>query len=81
MIHPGISTDVTSPRFDVDLPLEVDDEYWEDEKHPFQQPGHKPSRIEFFNVMMRLNHILGFSLKILVRFIFHLASQYRNTKA
>ncbi|KAJ7876717.1 fungal-specific transcription factor domain-containing protein [Mycena olivaceomarginata] len=61
----GRMSSVNYFEFDVDLPLEVDDEYWEDEKHPFQQPAHKPSRIEFFNVMMRLNHILGFSLKIL----------------
>ncbi|KAF7377241.1 Zn(2)-C6 fungal-type domain-containing protein [Mycena sanguinolenta] len=49
--------------FDVDLPLEVDDEYWEHPTHPFQQPSGAPSRVTFFNTLMRLNHILGFCLK------------------
>ncbi|KAJ6482780.1 fungal-specific transcription factor domain-containing protein [Mycena sanguinolenta] len=48
--------------FDVDLPLEVDDEYWEHPTHPFQQPSGVPSRVAFFNTLMRLNHILGFCL-------------------
>ena len=54
--------------FDVDLPLEVDDEYWEHPIHPFQQPSGVPSRVTFFNTLMRLNHILGFCLRGLVRF-------------
>jgi hypothetical protein len=55
-------------RFDTDLPLQVDDEHWDHPTRPFQQPPNKPSRISFFNSLMRLNHILGFSLEILVGF-------------
>ncbi|KAJ7926737.1 fungal-specific transcription factor domain-containing protein [Mycena leptocephala] len=51
--------------FDVELPLECDDEFWEHPIHPFQQPGGLPSRITFFNMMIRLQHILSFSLKTL----------------
>ncbi|KAJ6608507.1 fungal-specific transcription factor domain-containing protein [Mycena sp. CBHHK59/15] len=51
--------------FDVDPPLEVDDEYWEDAARPFEQPPGVPSRVAFFNCLLRLNHILGFSLKLL----------------
>ncbi|KAF7360056.1 Zn(2)-C6 fungal-type domain-containing protein [Mycena venus] len=52
-------------EFDIDPPLEVDDEYWEHATHPFQQPIGVPSRVTFFTTLMRLNHILGFSLKVL----------------
>ncbi|KAJ7124224.1 fungal-specific transcription factor domain-containing protein [Mycena epipterygia] len=51
--------------FDVEPPFEVDDEYWEDPTHPFQQPSGVPSRIAFFNALLRLSHILAFTLKIL----------------
>ncbi|KAJ7849906.1 fungal-specific transcription factor domain-containing protein, partial [Mycena leptocephala] len=39
--------------FDVELPLECDDEFWEHPIHPFQQPPGLPSRIAFFNMMIR----------------------------
>ncbi|KAJ6467063.1 fungal-specific transcription factor domain-containing protein [Mycena vitilis] len=51
--------------FDVDLPIECDDEYWEHPTNPFQQPAGLPSRVTFFNTLTRLHHILAFSLKIL----------------
>ncbi|KAJ7494849.1 fungal-specific transcription factor domain-containing protein [Mycena galericulata] len=51
--------------FDIDPPIECDDEYWEHPTHPFQQPSGIPSRIVFFNTLLRLNHILAFCLKIL----------------
>ncbi|KAJ7923815.1 fungal-specific transcription factor domain-containing protein [Mycena leptocephala] len=51
--------------FDIELPLECDDEFWEHPIHPFQQPASVPSRIKFFNTMIRLQHILSFSLKTL----------------
>ncbi|KAJ7144522.1 fungal-specific transcription factor domain-containing protein [Mycena epipterygia] len=51
--------------FDVEQPLEVDDEYWEDPTHPFQQPPGVPSRIAFFNALLRLSHILAFTVKVL----------------
>ncbi|KAJ7089539.1 fungal-specific transcription factor domain-containing protein [Mycena epipterygia] len=51
--------------FDVELPLECDDEYWEDPTHPFQQPPGVPSRIAFFNALLRLSHIMATGLKAL----------------
>ncbi|KAJ6587582.1 fungal-specific transcription factor domain-containing protein [Mycena vulgaris] len=51
--------------FDLDPPIECDDEYWEHPTHPFQQPPGVPSRVAFFTALLRLNHILAFSLKIL----------------
>ncbi|KAJ7264507.1 fungal-specific transcription factor domain-containing protein, partial [Mycena haematopus] len=55
----GRTCSVQFSEFDVEPLLEVDDEYWEHPTHPFQQPVTKPSRIAFFNTLMRLNHILG----------------------
>ncbi|KAJ7476649.1 fungal-specific transcription factor domain-containing protein [Mycena latifolia] len=55
--------------FDVELPIECDDEYWDSEvkdpAHAFKQPSGKPSQITFFNCFIRLNNILAFSLKML----------------
>ncbi|KAJ7637573.1 fungal-specific transcription factor domain-containing protein, partial [Mycena polygramma] len=51
--------------FDIDLPIECDDEYWEHPTHPFQQPAGVPSRVTFFNTLIRRHHILALSLKIL----------------
>ncbi|KAJ6480448.1 fungal-specific transcription factor domain-containing protein, partial [Mycena sanguinolenta] len=51
--------------FDIDPPIECDDEFWEHPSRPFQQPPGEPSQVTFFNTLMRLNHILSFSLKIL----------------
>ncbi|KAJ6467070.1 fungal-specific transcription factor domain-containing protein, partial [Mycena vitilis] len=51
--------------FDIDPPIECDDEYWEHPTHPFQQPAGVPSRVTFFNMTIRLHHILALSLKIL----------------
>ncbi|KAK7052653.1 Zn(2)-C6 fungal-type domain-containing protein [Favolaschia claudopus] len=61
----GRTCAVNYDDFDIDPPIEVDDEYWEDPVHPFQQPPGVPSTVTFFNTLMRLNHILAFSLKIL----------------
>ncbi|KAJ7204943.1 fungal-specific transcription factor domain-containing protein [Mycena pura] len=51
--------------FDIDMPIECDDEYWEHPTRPFQQPPGIPSRVSFFNTMISLNNMLAFSLKIL----------------
>ncbi|KAJ6592379.1 fungal-specific transcription factor domain-containing protein [Mycena capillaripes] len=53
--------------FDIDLPIECDDEYWEHPTRPFQQPAGIPCRVTFFNTLIGLHHILAFSLKILYR--------------
>ncbi|KAJ7764189.1 fungal-specific transcription factor domain-containing protein [Mycena maculata] len=51
--------------FDLELPVECDDEYWEHPTQPFQQPPGVPSRVAFFNSLLRLNNVLGFSLRTL----------------
>lgn len=56
--------------FDVDLPLEVDDEYWEtkDPEKAFQQPPGKPSKIAGFNSYLKLTKISAYALRTIVRF-------------
>ncbi|KAF7348956.1 Zn(2)-C6 fungal-type domain-containing protein [Mycena venus] len=54
--------------FDIELPTECDDEYWENDEDPalaFRQPPGKPSRVAFFNSYLRLNNILAFVLHLL----------------
>ncbi|KAJ7902064.1 hypothetical protein B0H14DRAFT_3724432, partial [Mycena olivaceomarginata] len=52
-------------RYDVELPLEVDDEYWDnpDPEQAFKQPPGKPSLITFFVCHIRLCEILGSTLR------------------
>ncbi|KAJ7179778.1 fungal-specific transcription factor domain-containing protein [Mycena filopes] len=54
-------------EFDVELPIECDDEYWEndDPALAFKQPDGKPSQVTFFRCFLQLNNILAFALKIL----------------
>ena len=55
--------------FDVDLPTEVDDEYWENEQDPdqaFKQPPGKPSLILYFVSFIKLNQILAIALRTIV---------------
>lgn len=49
--------------FDLDLPLECDDEYWD---NGFQQPADKPSSISFFNTYIRLVDILAYAMRLIV---------------
>ncbi|KAF7313351.1 Fungal-trans domain-containing protein [Mycena chlorophos] len=49
-------------EFDVDLPLEVDDEYWED---GFSQPEGTTSSVVYFNQHLKLDMILGLALETL----------------
>ena len=58
-----------SDRFDVELPTECDDEYWE---HPdpalrFKQPPGKPSIIAFSLALHRLMGLYGIILRVVVR--------------
>ncbi|KAJ8473474.1 hypothetical protein ONZ45_g16282 [Pleurotus djamor] len=64
----GRSCTIGSEELDLDLPLEVDDEYWEhpDPEKAFRQPDDKPSLITSFNCSLRLMHILGTALRTLV---------------
>lgn len=62
--------DDTSPSFDLDLPLEVDDEYWESRDDPrdtFKQPHGVPSLVSSFTQLIKLSQIIAFALKTLVR--------------
>ncbi|KAJ7172925.1 fungal-specific transcription factor domain-containing protein [Mycena crocata] len=57
-------------ELDVELPIECSDEFWEGEPAafaagPFVQPPGRPPTIAYFNCLVRLNHILAFSLKML----------------
>jgi len=53
--------------FDADLPIEVDDEYWEceDPEQSWKQPPGKPSKVTAFNLHLRLCEILAFTLRTL----------------
>lgn len=56
------------PSFDIDLPLEVDDEYWEteDPSVAFQQPPGLPSKVGAFILFIKLSQIVAFALKTVV---------------
>jgi hypothetical protein len=58
--------------FDLDLPLEVDDEYWEheDPAQAFKQPEGKPCSITAFVLFIRLTQIKAFALRTIVRYFF-----------
>ncbi|KAI0675220.1 fungal-specific transcription factor domain-containing protein [Trametes maxima] len=52
---------------DLEMPLEVDDEYWEteDPELAFRQPAGKPSIVTGFVCWIKLSHIVAFTLKTL----------------
>ncbi|KAI6098340.1 fungal-specific transcription factor domain-containing protein, partial [Pisolithus croceorrhizus] len=51
--------------FDIDLPVECDDEYWEhpDPELAFRQPENKPCTVSFFINYLKLYHIQAFALR------------------
>ncbi|KIK67377.1 hypothetical protein GYMLUDRAFT_37484 [Collybiopsis luxurians FD-317 M1] len=54
--------------FDLDFPLEIDDEYWENVDDPtmaFKQPGGLPSQVAAFNLWIRITGIIAFALRTL----------------
>jgi hypothetical protein len=56
--------------FDVDMPTEVDDEYWENEHdldQAFKQPPGKPSLLSYFISFIKLNQTLAVALRTIVR--------------
>ncbi|KAJ7732363.1 fungal-specific transcription factor domain-containing protein [Mycena maculata] len=61
----GRSCTIQYDDFDLDPLVECDDEYWEHPTHPFVQPPGVPSRIAFFNALLRLYHILSLTVKTL----------------
>ena len=52
--------------FDIDLPTECDDEYWEDPVNPFIQPADQPSKVQHFTQFIKLCIILGNTQRTIV---------------
>ena len=81
MCHPGgrvcvprpscVTIAETLPSFDLDFPVDCDDEYWShpDPAQSFKQPAGKPSTLSYFISSIKLNQILGFALRTIVRAI------------
>ncbi|KAF9465075.1 fungal-specific transcription factor domain-containing protein [Collybia nuda] len=61
----GRGCGVGEEDFDIDLPLEVDDEYWESEDpcEAFRQPPEIPAKVGAFNLFIKLSQIVAFALK------------------
>jgi hypothetical protein len=57
--------------YDVDYPLEVDDEYWitSDPALAFIQPPDKPSRISVFVCLLKLVKIINTSMRVIVSLV------------
>lgn len=53
--------------FDVEFPIECDDEYWEpeDPEQAFKQPSGKPCKITAFIYSLKLGQILVYTLRTL----------------
>lgn len=66
--------------FDLDLPIECDDEYWvtSDPAQAFKQPPGKPAMISYFNCMLRLNQINAFAMRTIVSMSDHSCVQRPN---
>jgi hypothetical protein len=71
---------LTFLSFDLDHPLEVDDEYWETPEgtHGFKQPSDKPPKVAFFNCYLKLNQILAFALRTIVRLLYSLSNMFSH---
>lgn len=54
--------------FDVDFPVECDDEYWyhEDPAQRFKQPPNKPCLVTSFILYLKLCQVIAFSLRTIV---------------
>ncbi|KAN0130583.1 hypothetical protein V8E53_011669 [Lactarius tabidus] len=53
-------------QLDVDLPTEIDDQYWDNEQDPeraFKQPPGKHSLLSYFVYFIKLNQILAVSFR------------------
>jgi hypothetical protein len=63
-------TSLTVARFsfDLDPPIECDDEYWEnqDPDKAWKQPPGKPSSMAYFNQFLKLGDVLGHALRTIV---------------
>ncbi|KDR75839.1 hypothetical protein GALMADRAFT_68653, partial [Galerina marginata CBS 339.88] len=64
----GRACGLAEEDFDLDLPLEVDDDYWEateDGHGPFKQPSGVPSMVTAFNEFIKLTQIMAFAIRTL----------------
>ncbi|KAJ7115968.1 fungal-specific transcription factor domain-containing protein [Mycena epipterygia] len=63
--HYGRPCAIQDEDFDLDFPIDCDDEYWEppDPAQAFHQPKGKPSRISAFIAYLRLCQVLSFTLR------------------
>jgi hypothetical protein len=54
--------------FDIDLPLEVDDQYWEADGSAlaFRQPAGTPAKVAAFISLIKLSQIIAFALRTVV---------------
>jgi hypothetical protein len=64
--------------FDLDMPIDCDDEYWEPSiiGKAFEQPKYRPSHISFFIWDLKLQHIVAFALRTIVSDLSILLSRY-----
>ena len=55
-------------RFDIEFPIECDDDYWEhsDPSQCFKQPLGVPSTVSYFVVTLQLISVYGFTLQAAV---------------
>ncbi|KAJ7765439.1 fungal-specific transcription factor domain-containing protein [Mycena maculata] len=63
--HFGRPCAIQDEDFDLDFPIDCDDEYWEtpDPAQAFHQPRGKPSRVAAFIAYLRLCQVLSFTLR------------------
>ena len=63
------STTLSLLSFDLDLPIDCDDEYWENEdpEKAWKQPSGKPSSMSYFIQFLKLGEVLGHVLRTIVR--------------
>ncbi|KAJ7655929.1 fungal-specific transcription factor domain-containing protein [Mycena rosella] len=63
----GRAMALPSHEFDVDLPVQCDDEYWKAAPHnaAYCQPPETPSSVDFFTSLLKLNQIVMLALKFL----------------
>ncbi|PPQ63989.1 hypothetical protein CVT24_009418 [Panaeolus cyanescens] len=64
-IHLGRPPSVGEEDFDLDFPLEIDDEHWEVENGRFVQPPGVPPLVSAFNQIIRLSKISAFASRTL----------------
>ena len=67
-----------TPSFDVDLPVNCDDEYWDhpDPEQRFKQPENKPSLTASFLLTIKLNQILSYCLRTIACLFIHFTITY-----